>query len=375
MRILLLTTHLNIGGIGVYTANLARYLKKRGVDVTVASSGGDLEDTLAEGGVPHIKIDIRTKSEFGIKVWKALPVLAGVIRDGGFHILHAQTRVAQVLGYFAGRITRVPFVSTCHGFFKYRRLSRRFFPCWGEKVIAISKSVRKHLLEDFCLSSGRVVLIYNGIELERYIAGRVTRDHDLIRSMGLAGDTAIIGAVGRLSSVKGFKYLISAFKDVISRDRSVPAGGVRLLIVGEGPEKGILQEQIRKLGIADSVFLTPGSMPLEKYLSLLDIFCLPSVHEGLGLSLMEAMAAGRACIASDVGGLSELITSEENGILVPPKDPKALMAAILRLLKDDRFRRRLGDNARKKAADSFSINESVAQTLEVYREVAGGRHG
>ena len=87
---------------------------------------------------------------------------------------------------------------------------------------------------------------------------------------------------------------------------------------------------------------------------------------------MEAMASGRACVASTVGGLSELITPDRDGILVPPEDPGPLGEAILRLVKEEPLRRRMGENARKKAMESFSIEDSVAKTLEVYRGVAGG---
>jgi len=366
MKVLLLTTHLDIGGVGVYTVNLARYLKKEGVDVAVMSSGGELVGRLEKEGVRHIKADIKTKSEIGVKVWRVLPLLTRLIKEDGFRLIHAQTRVAQVLAHLAGKITGVPYVSTCHGFFKHRRLFRRILPCWGKKVIAISDSVRGHLLDDFHLDPGCVERVYNGIELEQYPPAGDVKDSDLMRSVGLAEDVTIVGSVGRLSSVKGYKYLISAFKDIISKGRAV-----QLLIVGDGPEKNALQKQVRELGLEKSVFLTPGGMPPQKYLALMDVFCLPSVHEGLGLSLMEAMAMGRACVASDVGGLSELIVNDTDGILVPSKDPEALARAISRLVEDPRLRQTLGESARAKAVSNFSIKDSVARTIEVYRGVLG----
>ncbi len=366
MKILLLTTHLGTGGIGIYTVNLARYLKREGVDVTVVSSGGDLEGALAADKVPHVAMDIKTKFEFGAKVWKALPRLTDLIR-GGYQLVHAQTRVAQVLAQVSGKVTGIPFVSTCHGFFKHRRLSRRLFPCWGEKTIAISKSVRRHLLEDFRLRPDRVVLVYNGIELERYFPGPSDKDRALMRSIGVREGATIVGTVGRLSPVKGFKYLVDAFKDVVSRDPRV-----QLVIVGEGPEKNALEAQVRRLGITDRVLFASHYAPLERYLSIFDVFCLPSISEGLGFSLMEAMAAGRACIASDVGGISELISNGENGVLVPPGDPRALSAAISDLVANTGLRRRLAENAGEKAANNFSIRDCAVKTIEVYREVIGG---
>ncbi|MFH1665161.1 MAG: glycosyltransferase family 4 protein [Candidatus Omnitrophota bacterium] len=364
MRILLLTTHLNAGGIGVYTVNLARYLKKSGVDVTVVSSGGSLEGALAQDDVKHIYMDLRTKSEFGVRMWKALPALTRLIVDNGIQLVHAQTRVAQVLGYIVWKFTGVPSISTCHGFFKYRRLSRRMFPCWGRKVIAISDSVRKHLIEDFRVPSVFVTRIYNGIEVEKFSSISGMKDESLMRDTGIGPGTLVIGAIGRLSPVKGFKYLVKAFKGIVSG-----GGDARLLIVGDGPERKAIKEQIRGLGIGDSVSIVSGNVCPDRYLSLIDIFCLPSVEEGLGLSLMEAMAAGRACVASDVGGVSELILSGEDGILVPPRDPSALCSAIERLASDAGLRQSLGENARKKAEKNFSIRDSVHRTIRVYREV------
>ncbi len=366
MKVLLLATHLNVGGIGVYTASLARYLKTEGVSVTVASSGGDLEKALQLEGIRHIKLDIKTKSEFGLKVWKALPLLVKLIRDEGFQLVHAQTRVAQVLAYLAGRRSRVPFVATCHGFFQYRKFARRILPCWGERTIAISESVRKHLVEDFRLREERVTLVYNGIELAKHSSGAQAKDQDLMKSIGIKEGAMIIGTIGRLSPVKGYKFLVSAFKDVfLNKDEC------QLLFVGEGPDEKHLKQQVEDLGIGGKVLFTPGGEPLDKYLALMDIFVLPSVHEGLGLALMEAMASGRACIATSVGGLTELITHEKDGLLIPPKSPEALSRAILRLAEDSPLRERLAQAAREKAMKNFSIEKSVKKTIEVYKEVLG----
>ncbi|NQT32572.1 MAG: glycosyltransferase family 4 protein [Candidatus Omnitrophica bacterium] len=364
MKILLLTTHLNTGGIGVYTVGLARYLKKEGIDVTVSSSGGDLEGILAEEGVPFVRTDIKTKSEFGPKVWKALPRLNKLITEGSFDLVHAQTRVAQVLSDFSCRTTGVPFVSTCHGFFKHKRLSRKVFPCWGEKVIAISESVSRHLTEDFGVPFEKIAMIHNGIELDKYVELSQEKDPLLMQEISLPEGVTVIGSIGRLSSVKGFEYLVAAFERVLHENTNVA-----LLIIGEGPEKDALERQIKKSGIEGKTFLIPESTQLKKHLSLFDIFCLPSVNEGLGLSIMEAMAAGRACIASEVGGLPELITDNVTGVLVPPGKPYALSRAILNLAGDPDLRQRLGAAAREKALKSFSIKNSVRATVEVYKEV------
>ena len=370
MRILLLTTHINVGGIGVYTLNLAKYLKKSGHDVTIVSSGGELAEELTREGISSITIDIKTKFEFSVKVWKALPRLIKILKHQDIQIVHAQTRVAQVLSFLIQKISGVPFVTTCHGFFAHKRLSRRLLPCWGEKVIAISKSVEKHLVEDFKVDPGKVEQIYNGIELDRFLDIKTEKNHMLLEQMGLFADDIIIGSVGRLSPVKGFKYLIEGFYLIAE---AYPK--TKLLLVGEGPEEGLLRKKVDEYKLNDrAIFFTGGGLP-EKYLPLFNVFCLPSVMEGLGLSIMEAMAAERTCIASNVGGIAELIDHEENGLLFEPENPEKIAEALERVLTDTLFSKKLASNARKKAQDNFSIKDTIEKTIDVYREVAGMEQG
>lgn len=364
MKVLLLTTHLNMGGIGIYTVNLARYLKKEGVDVCIATSGGDLLPRLASSDIPIKRVDIKTKAEFGLKMWKSLPQLVKLIREEKIDIVHAQTRVAQVAASILRMLTEVKVVTTCHGFFKHTRLSRKIFPCWGDKAIAISKSVKDHLVADLGVSSDKVDLVYNGIELEKYVSFYPEKDEDLLKSLSLASSSYIIGTVGRLSPVKGYRFLITAMRKIADSK-----AGVKLLMVGDGPEKEALLKQIDSLGLQENVVITSGNAPLEKYMSLIDIFCMPSVHEGLGLSLMEAMASGRACVASDIGGLSELIVNDFDGVLVKSEDPKAIGEAVLSLLNDDEKRKQFSWNARVKASKEFSIEKSVKETIKVYESV------
>ncbi|MCK4852482.1 MAG: glycosyltransferase family 4 protein [Candidatus Omnitrophica bacterium] len=371
MKVLLLTTHINVGGIGIYTVNLAGYLQKAGADVTVVSGGGELESILSKEGVRHIKMDILTKSEFGIKVWKTLPAFARLVKDGDFDLVHAQTRVAQVLASLSRRLTGVPFITTCHGFFRFKRFGRRIFPLWGDRVIAISRNVKAHLIHDFTVPEEIVRLVYSGIEVERFTDRTSPGDAGLRRDLGLVPGGVTIGSVGRFSPVKGYSFLIKAFREVMA---AFPDAS--LLLVGRGPEKEMLGRLAAGLGISDNVFFAEGrKAPLEEYLALMDVFCLPSLAEGLGLSLMEAMASGCACVASDVGGLSELIVSGEDGILVPPRAPERLAAAVTRLLKDPGLRRTFSGRCREKARRDFSIRDSAARTMAVYREVTASRRG
>jgi len=363
MKILLLTTHINIGGVGFYTVNLAKYLRKMGHEPVVASSGGDLEELLQKAGVKHIKMDLKTKAEFGFKVAKAIHPLTRLVKKEGFCVIHAQTRVAQVAGGIVSRITRVPIISTGHGFFKHERLFRKLFPFWGDKIIAISESVREHLINDFHIDKERVTVVYNGIELDRFLKKSGEIDQNMRKKMSLNQNMMIVGAIGRLSSVKGYIYLVKAFKKFARENENA-----RLLIIGEGGEKPKLEKEVKESGLTNKVIFESKKMATEDYLSVMDIFCQPSIKEGLGLALIEAMASGRACIASNVGGIPEIIDHEVDGILVPPENPPALAEAITRLATNTELRRSFSIRAPRKTADKFSIEDSVKKIAEVYEE-------
>lgn len=362
MKILLLTTHLNKGGIAFYAMNLAKYGRKAGLDISVLSSGGDLEPLLKEEGVPHIGLDIKTKFEFGPKVLRAIPRTAGIVRQGAFDIMHAQTRVTQVIAASVSRLTGTPYITTCHGFFRHERLFRRLLPCWGCKTIAISESVEKHLISDMGVFRDNIEMVYNGIDLQKYITSDVHKAGSLADELGIGPDDIVIGSIGRFSPVKGLGYLIEAFGRISGKRPDI-----KLLLAGEGPEKEKLVSGALRAGISGRVIVTPCLHDPVKYLGVMDIFCMPSVKEGLGLSMIEAMASGKACIASDVGGLSELISHGKDGILVPPASSRELAEAMIRLVEDRGLRDGLSFNARRKAS-GFSIEDSVNRTISVYKK-------
>ena len=168
MKILHLATHINMGGIGRYVTNLAKTLKGRGHTVLVTSSGGELEKVLSREGIKHIYLDIRTKSELSPKVIKSFFALKSFIKEEKIDLIHAHTRVTQVLAALLSSHLKVPYVTTCHGFFR-KRLGRRIFGCWGQKVVAISEAVKNQLIHDFNVDEERIALIHTGVELDRFL--------------------------------------------------------------------------------------------------------------------------------------------------------------------------------------------------------------
>ena len=394
MNILYLTNHLNIGGITSYVLSLATGLKKRGHNIYVASSGGQLLPKFIEEGINYICIPIKTKQEVSPKILASMLKLKAALKSEHIDIIHSNSRTTQVLGYLFSQKTGVPHIFTCHGFFK-KRFFRKLFPCWGRKTIAISESVKEHLIKDLGVKEEDISVVHNGIDVEKFkrttpaknlggsamccggnqeerppkilagppcVVAETTKE-----SFGL-GEGPVVGIVARLSDVKGHIYLIEAMKDVLEK---VPQA--QLLIVGEGKMEKVLVRLSERLGIKKNVFLIPSISQTMDVLSIMDVFVMPSLKEGLGLALMEAMASGLAVIGSDVGGIKSLIQNGYNGLLVRPADSKDLAAAILELLQNPERVQSLGNSARVFIAKNFSLEKMISETEEVYKKCVSPR--
>lgn len=361
MNILYLTNHLNVGGITSYLFSLAKGMKKRGHRVYLASGRGRLIPLFVAAGIEHLSVPLETKSEISPRLLLSKFSLRRYIRAKNIDIIHANTRVTQVLSYSLQARLGVPFISTCHGFFK-KRLFRMIFPCWGERVIAISQAVKEHLANDFKVAPGRIRVIPNGIDLDKFIMPpRQARD-ELKKKLGLKPGP-IIGIVARLSAEKGHTHLINAMQLVLS---VFPQA--QLLIVGEGRLKGQLARLVKNKRLEANTLFLPSVNDTLGVLPAMDIFVLPSTKEGLGLALMEAMACGLAVVGSDIGGIKSLIRHNHNGLLVTPADAPALAKAILELLNNPGQAGSLGSSARGFIRDNFSQEKMVLDTERVYSE-------
>jgi glycosyltransferase involved in cell wall biosynthesis len=361
MNILFLTTHFNTGGITSYVLTLGGSLVRSGHNVWVASSGGDAVFRLEAAGIKHITINIRTKSEASPKLWLSFGPLNRLIREEGINIIHAQTRVTQVLGVWLSGATGVRMVSTCHGFFRPRWF-RKAFPCWGQAVIAISKPVARHLREDFFVAQNKIHLIANGIDLDRFV---MTNDkmRRAARQKWELSDVPLIGVIARLSDVKGIDILIKAMPLILKK---VPSAN--LLIAGQGPEENALKKLAQDMYLGAHVHFKNTIDQTPELLCALDVFVMPSLMEGLGLSVIEAQACGIPVVASRVGGLIDLIEDGKSGFLVPANDPQVLADRIIEVLEGPQQFKGMVRQARSNVEERFSAEIMLKKTLEVYEQ-------
>ncbi len=353
---------MNIGGIGRYVTNLAKALKGKGHSVFVASSGGELEKVLSKGnGIKHLYLNIRTKSELSPKIIKSFFALKSFIAKEKIDLIHAHTRVTQVLAALLSYYQKVPYVTTCHGFFK-KRLGRRIFGCWGQKAVAISEAVKNQLIHDFKVDENRVVLIHTGIELDKFLQNISDEKAAKSKRRWNLDGAHVIGTIGRLSSVKGQDVLLRAAKRLVE-----DFSDVKVLLVGDGPDEDRLRRLSAKLGLDKNVIFAGSVDDTIEAIPAMDIFILPSIKEGLGLSLVEAMAFGRPCIASRVGGIESLIEDGVTGMLVKPGDPDELARAVKYMFYNQEKAEVFKEAARKRVVEDFDIEKMASQVEKVYR--------
>jgi glycosyltransferase involved in cell wall biosynthesis len=365
MNILFLSTHLNYGGITSYLISLALSLQKKGNKVFIASSGGDARPALDRAGITCLTIPIRTKCEVSPGVLVSFLKLKKELKDSSIDIIHSHTRVTQVLGFFLAKALHAGFVSTCHGFFKLR-FSRLVFPAWGQQVIAISQPVAEHLRRDFKIKPDNISVIHNGIDFERFKVVDIEEKKRIKKEFNLPADRLIVAMVARLSQVKGHTYFIQAMPDIL---KELP--DTIFLIAGDGKLKESLVSQVEALKFSRSVFFLPIQGQTPRILSVIDCLVSPSLQEGLGLSIIEAQAAGVPVVAFAVGGIVSLIEDAKTGLLASPQDVRSLSAAVVRMLKDANLRHYIIKNAQENININFNVARMVEETLAVYSRIKG----
>ena len=363
MRILQLTSHLDVGGITTYVVNLSRALAARGHQVIVGSGGGTQEGRLTEAGIAHRRVPLATSAECSPQVAWACWQLNRMLSASPVDVIHAHTRTAQVAAAWLSRRQKIPSVTTWHGFYR-RRLSRRWWPCTGTMTIAISEPVAAHLRDVFGVPPERIRLIPHGVDAARFEQPIAAAELQRLRAqLQLPSDGPVVGTMARLVPSKGVDQLLDAFAHVRAK---VPQA--RFVIVGDGAARTRLERHAARLGLSPSVRFAGTVADTPAILSLMDVFVfMPATQEGFGLSLLEAMASGRPIVAIRRGGGSSwaLDRAQEEVLVVEP-DPEKVGEAVAELLRNAGEAARLSSRARQAAKSTYDFARVVEQVEHVY---------
>jgi glycosyltransferase involved in cell wall biosynthesis len=308
---------------------------------------------------------------------KAFITIFRILRRSKPDIVHTHTSKAGILGRLAAWMARVPImIHTPHGHVFYghfgKLLSRIFLQI--EKLlgrithhqIALTPEECNDYLNLRVSQLGNTSVIHSGVDLHRFSKGTEERTRKR-EELGIPPDALVVGYVGWLIPIKGVTYLLSAMSKVLEKHPKS-----MLVLVGKGDDKGEeeikLKEQAERAGLADKVRFLGWRSDVDEIMGCFDIFVLPSLNEGMGRVLVEAMAAGLPIVASRVGGIPDLVKNGQNGLLVPPKDASALENAISALLEDQEKRKRMGE-AGTKMCRQYSAEAMVEQIDNLYKEL------
>lgn len=367
MKILQITSHLNTGGITRYVLTLSKRLIQNGHQVVIASGHGERLPELDPMGVKHWEYPFHTSVEFSPQVFWGMYQLGRRLRKQPVDVIHAHTRVAQVVAALLSMQVGIPYVATWHGIYR-SNLGRALWPCTGDRTIAISEMVSRHLLEDVGISGEKIRRVYNGVDTGYY---SIYPDSVLLREYRqrwqLSECRPVIGTIGRLASggVKGFDLFLQAAASLVPE---FPDLGI--LMAGEGPRRSYLERLSQGLGIAKRVRFVGIVNDIRVPLALMDLFVFPSRWpEAFGLTLVEAMAAGRPVIAMKTGAVPEIIRHDSDGWLVEPDNVSSLVEGIRRLLKDRETADRLARTGQQRAREKFHVDRFISGIEAVYREV------
>ncbi len=377
-QIVFLIDGLGLGGaehlLVIYLQHLDRTRFEPRVCVMQVKNGNPMAGEIEKLGIPIDFVRVKRLADPG-----ALPRLLAYLRRMRPAVLHTQLEFADTLGCTAAKLLGIPTVSTLHtadapekGEKSYRRLKLRWwilqhFPV---RVIAVSEGTRQHHLRVGKLPPEKVVTIHNGIDLSRFVPVSPAEIVALRESLGIPADAPVLVTVAVLRQPKGIQYLLEALPDILQR---VP--DTRYLIVGDGNHRGKLESVATEKGVSDRVIFAGTRRDIPQILASTDIFVLPTLTEALPTALAEAMAAEKPIIASNVGGVPEMVDDGQNGLLIPPADPRALTEACLNLLESPERAREMGRAGRRIVEERFDIQRQVRQLEALYLDICGEKLG
>lgn len=349
------------GGAERVVADMATHLQASGAwNVVFLPAGGEgwLERQLAGSGVAieHFRLN----TPFSPACARSL---ASAFRRHGIDVAHSHEFSMAVYGAWASWLAGVQHVITMHGSRYYanrlrRRIAMRAAVAVSGRTVAVSNNLARQLSEDLHVARPRVATIANGVRHRDDVSTTLRQE------LQLGPEDRLIVAVGNLYPVKGHRFLIDAVSLLADWYPTL-----HVAICGRGELFETLWAQAARRGLERRVHLLGLRSDVAAVLAAADVFVHPSISEGLPLALLEAMFAGLAIVASDVGEVGVALAAGEAGLLVPPGDLEALASALDRLLRDPELARALGQRARRRALEEYGVEQMVRRYVDIYKEL------
>ncbi len=385
VRVLRVIARLNVGGPALHAALLTERLAPDRYESLLVAGTEDRQEGnyLDLQGRSLDRLVVLPALGRQISVWRDVLALVSLVRliwHWRPHIVHTHTAKAGTLGRVAAWVVGVPVVvhtyhgHVFHGYFnpavtRVFVVIERWLGNHTHRLVTVSETVRQEVLAQGIGDPERVVVVPLGLELERFLHAEALRG-ELRSELGIAPDVPVVGIVARLVPIKAHEVFLEAMARVV---RALPS--CRALIVGDGERRGELEQLVGELGLRKHVMFLGWRGDLDRVYVDLDLVVLTSRNEGSPVALIEAMAAGRAVVATRVGGVPDLVEHDETGWLVPAGDPEALSATMVTLLRDPSRRRALGQAGRRRVHPAFGAERLLDDVDRLYRETLSSKAG
>ncbi len=362
ITVLHLIGSLRIGGAEEQLVTIAPKFDREKFRIIVGAMqpGGGFVDRLAESGIEYSCLNFRVRS------WLLYVIrLAALLKKEKVDVLHAHMSSAAKYGRIAGLLAGVPvMVVTDHG--QDREKSRwdiavdRMFNRFTAARVGVTSDVAEIIHTRDNTPKNKIIVISNGVDTERFNVDR-SEGLRVRRELGLPDDAIVVGTVARLTWEKALDVLIEAVFILV---KIIPQ--LRCVIVGDGYLHKELAKCIESFGLQKQVLLTGARLDVPDMMAAFDIFALSSKSEGLPVSILEAMSAGKPIVSTNVGGIPEVITDRNEALLMEPGDPQSLATAISELVADPQLAADLGRRASQLVAEQYSITATVRKLQDLY---------
>ena len=361
---------LDVGGIETLILEMSRKLKEDMFEpcVFIFERGGELKKEFINSKISVFEV----KKSKGFD-W-ILPIrLSLLMKHHNVDIVHTHNPSSWFSGGIAAKIAGIPNVHTEHTPPNYhkRRWERieRFLAMITNQITTVSKGVAKFMIEKEKISSAKVKVVYNGVDLKKY-----EMRTDLLRKrkeLSLRETDIVVGNISRLVSIKDHTTLLYAFKKV---NQLIPRA--KLIIAGDGPLRDKLLHIRDELQLQNCVRFLGNRRDIPALLKVFDLFVfssIPSIKEGLSIAVLEAMVSGLPVVSTGIKDTAESVVNGETGLIVPPKDPKAMSDAICRLLLNRKEAKRMGKRGRENVKQYFTFEKMIKEYKDIYNSACYSR--
>jgi glycosyltransferase involved in cell wall biosynthesis len=326
---------------------------------------GRLYERARRAGIECHALSIRNALDFAAGMR-----LRSLLSRRRFDVVHFHTSRAHSMAPFARGHARALIVTRRMDYRPNRLFAPYLYNRAVDAVAAISSKVAD-ALGAAGVSRDHLRIVPSGVNSEHFHPADLSQREEARARLGIAQSDFLVGTVGMLEERKGHRYLLEAIA-IVNRARDA-ASRIKCAMAGEGAMRDELGSLARELGIASDILFLGMVSDSRQLLDALDVFVFPSLKEGLGVALLEAMACGLPVVATRAGGVIDIVEDNRSGLLVPPRDSASIASAIASLAKDASGRSLLGSAARVRVAENFSMDAMTRNTISLYRACLDGR--